>query len=89
MKILVFMYEKCKFETEAQHGVKEVKKSVIYDNVTNVKILGDKQSFTAIEEFIDEKSKDPFHEYLQIEFEDGSFSTFRSSYADAFVIEDL
>ena len=79
MKLWLVVYDKVKYEKDAKK-YKLLKyndvKSFQVDVVPANKILAE----------TDGSSVDPYDEYLVVKFADGNTSTFRNSYADAFVL---
>ena len=75
MKVTIKVYDQCKYNRDS----KEVGEST-YD-IINYRI-----AYKADEEIYDEgfDTVDPYHEYLILEHDDGTTSTFRNSFVDMF-----
>lgn len=79
----VEVYAECKYTANAE--VFENSKKATFKNVVNWEIVtGDDAK--EIEAMTDAESVDDHHEYLVLNFEDGTSSTFRNSYVDMFII---
>ncbi len=76
MKILVKVYDKSKYEADA-----EIVHEQEYNNVLCWEVLSGKQFRVGVYDELDEND-----EYLRLYFADGTTSTFRNSHVDLFRI---
>ena len=72
MKGTVYLYNKCKYDEVARVIVR-----VPYNNIQSVEETTGKRAIET-----DENSRDPFNEYLVINFENGETLTFCNSHVD-------
>ena len=78
------IYSECKYT--ALKEVFENSKKVQYEGVTDWSIVSGIDAIEEVERYTDNSIIDDMHEYLILNFEDGSKATFRNSYVDMFII---
>ena len=78
MKFIVKIFEGMKYTSK-----EDAETTVIYDDVKDWRVLQGQEA-EKLEEIIEEKNWDEYHEYLQLTFEDGRIATFRNSHAELF-----
>ena len=83
-KVEIEIYSECKYTTSKE--VFENSKKVQYEGITDWSIVSGIDAIEEVERFADNSSIDDMHEYLILNFEDGSKATFRNSYVDMFII---
>lgn len=76
MKGTIYLYNRCKYDEGAKIIVR-----VPYNNISSVEEITGKRA-TEIGNETDENSRDPYNEYLVINFENGETSTFCNSHVD-------
>jgi len=79
MNVRIKRYDKPKYDNGAV-----VVEELFYTDVLNFIVVSGGAGARHIEEIGDGLFMDPYHEYLEIKFEDGSKATFRNSYVDMF-----
>jgi len=80
MKMMIEVYDKCKYNPDSQ-----LVQRVRFDNVVKYEVVSG-ASAEEIEKFINPNDKDDYHEYLNLYFDDGEIGTYRNSYVDLFRI---
>lgn len=79
-KVEVKVYDMCKYKKEAQ-----VSNTVTYTGVQSFEVIPNSGRARDIESLTDGSCIDPYHEYVEIHFTDGTTSTFRNSFVDLFI----
>lgn len=79
MKMMIVVYEKCKYNPDSR-----TENIVVYDNVEKYEVISDAAAAAKIEAHTDGSCIDDYHEYLNLYFDNGEVSTYRNSYVDLF-----
>lgn len=72
------------YVTEGLKWQDDNEKEIVYTGLTKWSIVSDEDAFE-IERNLHEDEKDEYHEYLVLEFNDGTTATFRNSHVDMFL----
>lgn len=77
VKVRLYVTEGLKWEDDNET-------EVVYTGLVRWSIVNDEDALK-IEENLNDNEKDEYHEYLVLEFQDGTTATFRNSHVDMFL----
>lgn len=82
-KVTINLYENCKYFAKSLADLGEIRK-IEYTGLTSWSVITDDKA-KEVEDETDGSCIDEFHEYLVLQFADGSEATFRNSHVDMFL----
>ena len=82
--VTLFVYEGCKYTANSKEDLGE-EFEVHYKGLVSFEIIEGGKEAEEIENDTDASGIDEFHEYLVLNFKDGTTSTFRNSHVDMFL----